>query len=97
MIKKIQITVTAAFCDDCKRDLHSYDGWGYVDDEKNHKQYCYDCGLKNGTASALEWLNAHGIGIYRKASYENGVITAYQKWGKGYRQDKVVVFEDVGV
>lgn len=94
MIKQIKYTVDAVFCDNCGKDLESYLGHGYISNDEIQKDYCYDCALKLGKMSALDWLEAHGIYIYEKATYSNGVITAYQKWGRGYRVDKERIFED---
>lgn len=53
--------------------------------------YCPDCALKLGLIDAETWLHHNGIYIYHHAFYDNGKIIAYQKWGRGYRKDEVVI------
>lgn len=53
---------------------------------------CLDCALKLGKCTPMEYLDAHGLGIYHHAEYNNGKIIAYQKWGRGYRKDELEVF-----
>lgn len=55
------------------------------------QRICCDCALKIGPLPAVDWLDIHGIDIYEKAEYKDGVITAYQKWGRGYRKDKIKI------
>ena len=67
-----------------------------IEDGEPHIKYeaqhvCCDCALKIGLLPAIDWLDIHGIDIYEKADYENGVITAYQKWGRGYRKDEIKI------
>ena len=67
-----------------------------IEDGEPHIKYeaqhvCCDCALKIGLLPAIDWLDIHGIGIYEKADYENGVITAYQKWGRGCRKDEIKI------
>jgi hypothetical protein len=47
--------------------------------------------LKLGKCTPMEYLDAHGLGIYHHAEYNNGKIIAYQKWGKGYRKDELEI------
>lgn len=93
MIKKIQITVDAAFCDECGKDLHSYEGWGYVD--TGDKQYCEECGLRVGALDPLAYVNRYNPTTrrYYKAELEGNTILAYYKCKikKGYRIDRIEV------
>lgn len=93
MIKKIQLTVKAAFCDECGKDLHSYDGWGFVNTGNN--QYCEECGLKVGALKPLDWVNRYNPTVrkYYKAELIGNIIHAYYKCKtpKGYRVDKFEV------
>ena len=65
------------------------DGEPHVKHEAQH--VCCDCALKIGLLPAIDWLDIHGISAYEKADYENGVITAYQKWSRGYRKDEIKI------
>jgi hypothetical protein len=76
----------AIFCDRCGEDVESYNGHPYIKVDSNH--YCPDCALIIGELDALTYISWHGIGIYEKAAYKDGVITAFQKWGRGYRKDE---------
>ncbi len=93
MIKKIQLTVDAAFCDECGKDLHSYEGGEYVD--AGNKQYCEKCGLRVGAYTPLEYANDHNFTTrrYYKAELIGNVIHAYYKCKikKGYRIDRIEV------
>ena len=94
-MKYITHEVKEYLCECCETPLGNHIGWPYV--KKDENAYCYDCALKKGLVDALDWLDVHGIGIYEKAYYKDGVITAFRKWGKAYRKDEVRVFDDVGV
>lgn len=86
MIRNIQIQIKEAFCDDCKKDLHTRDGWGYVQDG-DEKHYCYDCAVKRGLLEPLEWINLHGCCLkWDHADYKDGVVTGYIRCGKGFRR-----------
>ena len=93
MIKKIQLTVDAAFCDECGEDLHSYEGWGYVELEGKH--YCEKCGLRVGALDPLEYVENYNPTTrrYYKADLIGNVIHAYYKCKtkKGYRIDRFEV------
>jgi hypothetical protein len=93
MIKKIQLTVDAAFCDECGEDLHSYEGWGYI--HKGDKQYCEKCGLRVGAYDPLDYANDYNPTTrrYYKAELIGNVIHAYYKCKvkKGYRIDRIEV------
>lgn len=94
-MKYIVHEVKEFLCEDCETPLGNHVGWPFVD--KGDQKYCHDCALKKNLITADDWLKAHGIGIYDHAIYKNGVITAYQKWGKSFRKDEVRIFEDVGI
>ena len=87
MIRYIQIK--EAFCDDCKKDLHTRDGCGYVPDG-NEKHYCLDCAVKRGLLDPLEWINLHGCGGLKwdHADYKDNVVIGYVRCGKGFRRYK---------
>lgn len=75
-------------CIDCSE--HIEDGEPFVNFER--EIFCTDCALKRGIMGPLEWLDIRGISIYHHAEYHDGKITAYQKWGKGYRKDELELF-----
>lgn len=89
MYVKIKLLMVAAFCDGCKKDLHSYDGWPYID--TGDHQYCEKCALKTGVITPLEYANSNSfIGReYYDAEMKDGVIYARYKCKtkKGYRTD----------
>jgi hypothetical protein len=90
VIKKIQITVDAVFCDECKKDLMSYDGNPYW--EKDGKHYCEMCALKSGAMSPLEYAQRYNPWTrkYYAAELVGDEIRAYYKCKtkKGYRVDR---------
>lgn len=86
-MKFIEHKVIEYLCDECDEPLGNQDGNPYYSDADNN--YCPDCALKNRVIDADEWLHVHGISIYDHAIYKDGVISAYQKWGKGYRKDEM--------
>lgn len=88
-MKTIIYEVTDYLCDDCETELHTTSGWPYVSDGENN--YCPSCAVKRELLKPIEWLKWHGVGIYHHATYKDGVITAYQKWGRGYRKDEIEV------
>lgn len=59
MIKNIQITVEAVFCDECGKDLESYNGFPYV--TAGEKHYCLDCAYKLKEITKKEFFELHGI------------------------------------
>ena len=65
MIKSIELTVEAVFCDVCGEDVHSYDGWSYYEDEGKH--YCPDCAYKSKVISKKEWCEINGICLNDRA------------------------------
>ena len=68
MIKDIQLTVSAVFCDKCGEDVHSYDGWPYYEDgEDENKHYCIDCAYRLKKISKREWLERHGVCVSDRA------------------------------
>ena len=90
-MKYIEHIIKEYICDDCGELLGNQCGHPYFPDKENN--YCPDCALKRKIIDAEEWLNLHGIGIYDHAVYKDGVITAYQKWGKRFRKDEVRIFD----
>ncbi len=86
MIRYIQIKIKEAFCDDCKTDLHTRDGWAFMPVGKE-KHYCLDCAVKRGLMEPMEWINLHGFGLrWDHADYKDGVITGYVRCGKGFQR-----------
>lgn len=65
MVKDIQITVSAAFCDECGEDLHSYEGWTYFHIDGN--DYCPDCAYKLKKITKKEWCYSTGICLSDRA------------------------------
>ena len=94
-MKFITHEIREYLCDGCNTPLGNHEGNPYY--EHGNDNYCPDCALKKKIIDADEWLKIHGIGIYDHAVYKDGVITAYQKWGKSYRKDEVRIFEDVDI
>ena len=76
-------------CANCGKPVSEHEGDPYQ--RFDMKDYCLDCALKLGMLGPMEWLHYHGFGIYHHAEYHNGRITAYQKWGKGYRKDELEI------
>ena len=89
-MKYKEIILQSFVCEECEKEVGNLDGFPYYTD-KDGNYYCPDCALKNNLCTAEDWLNDHGIRIYESASYKNGKITAFQKWGKGYRKDVVTI------
>jgi hypothetical protein len=88
-LKTIVYEVTDYLCDDCETELHTTDGGPYVAVGDNY--YCGSCAVKRRLLEPMSWLAWHGMGGYSRATYKDGVITAYQKCGKGYRKDEFEV------
>lgn len=71
---------------------------GLIDDSHplyivdNRHFMCLDCALALGYIGPMAWLEAHGLGIYHHAEYHDGAITAFQKYGRGYRKDVITVY-----
>ena len=79
-------------CSSCGRYTHEEDGYPYgIDDTGKH--YCLDCGLRHEIFEPLEYLRLCGFGIFHHATYKDGIINAYRKWGKGYRKYELMVSE----
>ena len=79
-MKYIEHIVREYLCDGCGEPLGNQDGHPYIQAGENN--YCYDCALKRG-------LIDHAV-------YQDGVISAYRKWGKGFRRDVVRIFDQNG-
>lgn len=88
-MKTITYEVTDYLCDDCEIDLNTENGGNYVFDGENY--YCPTCAVKRGLLDPLDWCKYQGMGIYHHATYKDGVITAYRKWGSGYRKNEIKV------
>ncbi len=80
-------------CPSCNRATHEEDGFPYGIDEKTGDHYCFDCGLKLGMVEPMDYLELRGFGIFHRATYQNGIITAFQKWGRGYRKHELKFLE----
>ena len=81
-------------CASCKTPTHEEDGFPYAIDDDTGKHYCLDCGLKLGMVEPMNYLELHGFGIFHHATYQNGIIYAFRKWGRGYRKYELM-FEEV--
>lgn len=79
MIKDIQLTVSAVFCDRCGNDVHSYDGWEYIEDGGKH--YCVDCAYRLKKISKGEWLERHGISASNRAMKSFDIVP--EDWETG--------------
>ena len=96
-MKYITHEVKEYLCEKCETPLGNHIGWPYYKDGEKEDYYCPDCALKKGLIDADEWLKVHGISIYDHALYKDGIIIAYQKWGKGFRKNEVRIFDDVEI
>ena len=65
MTKDIQITVEAVYCDECGKDVQSYNGHAYF--SIDGKDYCVNCAYKLHLISKREWCNLNGIGLSDRA------------------------------
>ena len=74
-------------CDGCGTELNTLKGWPWYGTPQN--RYCPNCAVKYGYCTPLEWTER--FGNYHHATYKDGVITAYKKWGRGYRKDEFEV------
>lgn len=86
-MKTIIYEVTDYLCDDCETELHTTDGWPAYRDGDNY--YCEVCAVKRGILDPLSY--AGRFDNYHHATYKDGIITAYRKWGRGYRKDEIKV------
>ena len=75
-------------CTDCNELIHDSDPHAVWN---NSEHFCLNCALKRGIIGPLYWLDTCGIGIYHHATYNNGTITGFQKWGRGYRKDEIKI------
>jgi len=94
-MKFITHEIREFLCDKCEEPLGNHNGWPYI--SVGDDNFCYDCALKLGHVDAMDWLRVYGHNAYEDAFYKDGVITAYKKWGRGYRKEKIRVFEDEDV
>lgn len=97
MSKYIIHEIKEHLCEICNEPLGDHIGHPYCFDDEEDTFYCLDCGLDKGCLNAMDWLRYHGFGtsFFEKAEYKDGVITAYQKWGRGYSKSQIVVNEVV--
>ena len=79
-------------CQSCGRATHEEDGFPYAVDDTG-KHYCLDCGLRCGMVEPLNYLELHGFGIFHHATYQDGIIYAFRKWGRGYRKYELMFKE----
>lgn len=94
MSKYIIHEIKEHLCEVCNKPLGDRVGHPYCFDDEEDTFYCPDCGLDNGYIDATEWLCCRSLGaFFEKAEYKDGVVTAYRKWGKGYRKYQIVVNE----
>lgn len=84
MIKPI--TRLEFFCDSCGQDLkYNLCGNPFYQDEKGG-DYCYNCALKQGLITPLEWLRFNfNMGCHH-ATFENGQVIGFYKCGRGFRK-----------
>ena len=80
-------------CPSCGKYTHEEDGFPCGVDDDTGEHYCLDCGLKLGMVDLIEYLRLQGIGVFHHASYKDGIITAFRKWGKGYRKYELKFME----
>ena len=83
MRKPILVTDFDWFCDQCGKHIGTGDNVMMFHDTKEN-DFCPDCALENGIIDAMAWLDRHGFGLAHHAVYENGKVTAFQKWGRGF-------------
>lgn len=80
-------------CPSCHTPTNEERGFPYGIDDKTGEHYCLDCGLKLGIVEPMDYLELHGFGIFHHATYKNGIISAFRKWGKGYRKYELMFSE----
>lgn len=73
MIKDIQITVEAVYCDECGKDVQSYNGHPYHIEDNKH--FCLNCAYKLKQISKREWCNLNGIGLSDRAIRNLEIVT----------------------
>lgn len=87
MRKPFEVTFFEYFCDSCGQKI----GDDLCGDPSHHGkdggEYCSDCALKKGLIAPLTWLNLCGLAFYDHATFENGHVIGFQKWGRGFRKD----------
>ena len=88
-MKIIEYAIEDYLCDDCGDELRTKEGFPYI---KNGNDYfCFDCALKRGLISPMDWLNNAGGGCFEKATFDGEKITAYKKWGRGYMKSEIIL------
>lgn len=85
--KDYEVTIRVHLCEDCEREVQNLDGNGVFKIDYKGDYYCPDCALKNGLIDANEWADSyiHHYSVHH-ASYHNGIVNIYQKWGKSFRK-----------
>jgi len=75
-------------CDDCEKVLGHYEGYWYIEDGDDN--YCPDCALKRGLITPDQWARGKGFCVHH-ATYENGVVTLFRKWGRGFTKENISI------
>ena len=44
--------------------------------------------------TTLPFIKMHGIGVFHHAAYKDGIITAFRKWGRGFKKYELMIFEE---
>lgn len=86
--------VVEYLCDGCGMGLGNHIGNPYFSQGNNN--YCPDCALRVGVITPEKWLSTNDLYGFHHAEYKDGKVTAFLKWGKGYRESEMVL-PDVGV
>ena len=81
-------------CPSCGKYTHEEDGFPYGINVDTGKHYCLDCGLKLGMVEPMEYLILHGIGVFHHATYKDGIINVFRKWGRGFKKYELMIFEE---
>ena len=81
--------VVEYLCDGCGMGLGNHIGNPYFSQGNNN--YCPDCALRVGVITPEKWLSINGLYGFHHAEYKDGKVTAFLKWGKGYRKSEMVL------
>ena len=88
--KEHKVTLIEHLCEDCERPLGDCNGWGGWTKVNNGDYYCLECALKNGIIDADTWVKdscfSQFVNHPHHATYSDGIVTIYQKWGKKFRK-----------
>ena len=95
LIKPIPTEVV--FCDRCKKDVQTYNGFPYISSDAH--DYCCDCALILGVITPMEYVDEclFAFGSCDKAEYLDGKLIMYRKMGRGYSKAIVEVKDNVGI